>query len=82
MAIYYDSQLVDLVLLGEPTTDQSWLISDWGAGQSSIVQWSPNNVYQTASGGVEFVLSAAPVGSARPYLGGEIQSSAVATTGT
>lgn len=76
------SPSIELVQLGQPTSATTWLVSDWNAGQSTLTQWSPDNVRVAADGSVEFVLSASPDGSARPYQGGEIQSSARAETGT
>ena len=76
------SPSIELVQLGQPTSETTWLVSDWNAGQSTLTQWSPDNVRVAADGSVEFVLSESPDGSARPYQGGEIQSSARAETGT
>ncbi len=76
------SPSIELVELGQPTSETTWLVSDWNAGQSTLTQWSPDNVRVAADGSIEFVLSASPDGSARPYQGGEIQSSANAETGT
>ena len=61
-----------------------WSVSDWPAGQSSLVAWSPDNV-RAGEEGLDLVLGANPatdVGDdARPYLGGEVQSKRVAETG-
>lgn len=59
-----------------------WLVSTWDAGQSNIMTWSQDNVRFNSDGSADFILSEAPSGSSRPYLGGEIQSDEVATTGT
>uniref|UniRef100_UPI00396CE63E family 16 glycosylhydrolase n=1 Tax=Paracoccus sp. TaxID=267 RepID=UPI00396CE63E len=59
-----------------------WLMSEWPAGQSSILQWSPDNVRVAADGGIELVLGRAPAGSDHPYQAGEVQSAQEATTGT
>ncbi|WP_265502620.1 family 16 glycosylhydrolase [Paracoccus beibuensis] len=72
----------DLYELGEEFTQDSWLISDWAAGQSNLLQWSPDNVRVAADGAVELVLDRASSDNARPFDGGEIQSAEVATTGT
>lgn len=72
----------DLYELGDRYTENSWLVSDWAAGQSNILQWSTENVRIAADGAVELVLDRAPDGASRPYHGGEIQSAEVATTGT
>lgn len=62
--------------------EDGWLMSDWPAGQSSILQWSTDNVRVTADGNVELVLGRAPAGSDYPYQAGEVQSAETATTGT
>lgn len=69
---------------GDMTID-SWLISDWPAGQSEIMRWSPQNVVQAEDGTVTLSLEPDPQsqGSSRTmYRGGEVQSVAVASTGT
>lgn len=73
---------INLVELGGEYSDTTWLISDWDAGQSNLMQWSPDNVRVTEDGAVELTLGSAADGSGRPYQGGEVQSSAVAETGT
>jgi serralysin len=64
-----------------PVAD-GWLMSDWPAGQTSIMNWEDQNVRKTSSGVIELVLGAAPAGSSRAFNGAEVQSSRVATTGT
>ncbi|SCY88907.1 family 16 glycosylhydrolase [Paracoccus tibetensis] len=66
----------------EPYPEDGWLMSDWPAGQSSILHWSTNNVRVTTDGNVELVLGKAPAGSDFPYHAGEVQSAESATTGT
>ncbi len=73
---------IDLYRLGEASTTASWLVSDWSAGQTNIMDWSTNNVRIGTDGAVELVLDNAPATNPDPFLGGEIQSKAVATTGT
>lgn len=73
---------LDLYEIGEPHGQDSWLISDWAAGQSNIMQWSDDNVCVASDGAIELVLGRSPSGSPRPYQGGEIQGSQTATTGT
>lgn len=82
MPITYDAQSVHLAKLGQKLTQDSWIISDWNAGQSSITKWASENVRKAADGAIEFVLDMAPAGSSRPVRGAEIQSMAKATTGT
>ena len=81
MTIAFNSS-IQTYLLGQTSTADSWLISDWAAGQSSLVRWDPTNVRRAADGAVELVLDRAAAGSSRPYDGAEIQSKEVATTGT
>lgn len=68
--------------MNQPAPTNGWLISDWAAGQTSIMNWEADNVRRTTTGAVELVLDQSAVGASRPYAGGEIQSSEVATTGT
>lgn len=81
MTILYD-QSIQLVQSGQPTTANSWLVSNWAAGQTSIMNWSANNVTRDSDGSILFKLDRAPAGSSRPFNGAEIQSIAQATTGT
>lgn len=73
---------VHLYELGQKSTPDSWLISDWAAGQTNNMNWSDDNVRVAADGSIELVLDRAAAGSSRPWQGGEIQSNEVATTGT
>ncbi|EYD76390.1 glycoside hydrolase, family 16 [Rubellimicrobium mesophilum DSM 19309] len=58
-------------------------MSDWTAGQSSILKWSPNNVtWNSNTGTLNFTLDKAPRGSRLPYVSGEIESNQTAQTGT
>ncbi len=70
----------ELFRLGQkkPTAD-SWVISDWPAGQSKITRWSAKNVVRTGDGGVKLILDKGS--DAGIYRGSEIQSSAVADQG-
>ncbi len=68
--------------MSQPAPANGWLISEWAAGQTSIMSWSPDHVRIAADGATELVLDNAPIGASKPFLGGEIQSDAVATTGT
>ena len=77
-----DENDLHLYTLGERGTPDSWLISEWDAGQTGNMSWSADNVGREENGDVTLTLDRAPAGSARPYRGGEIQSSEVATTGT
>ena len=61
---------------------KGWLVSNWGAGQSTITAWSPDHVRVTQDGIVEVVLDNAPAGSSDPYFGAELQSSTSARPGT
>ncbi|MDB6453266.1 family 16 glycosylhydrolase [Falsirhodobacter sp. 20TX0035] len=73
---------LDLHEIGQSHSKDSWLVSDWNAGQSGLMQWSADNVRKDKDGNVELILSRAPAGSGRAYEGGEIQGSTSATTGT
>lgn len=73
---------IKLYSISQPSLADGWLMSDWAAGQTSIMNWEDQNVRKTATGDIELVLNAAPAGSTRPYNGGEIQSKEIATTGT
>lgn len=73
---------LDLYEFSQPYSADGWLKSDWLAGQSSLLQWSPDNVRLTVDGSVELVLGRAPEGSMRPIQSGEVQSAETATTGT
>ncbi len=74
------NQTLDLVRMGQSWSSDSWLISEWGAGQSHVMDWRADHVRTTADGVVELVLDDA--GTHRPYAGGEIQSIATADIGT
>lgn len=73
---------LNLYRLGQPVPTDGWLMSDWGAGQSSITAWSPTMIRTAADGVIEMLLDGNTTGTGRAVLGSEIQSSAVATTGT
>ena len=77
-----NASALHLYELGQPKNADSWLISDWGAGQTSNMNWSDDHVQVAADGSVELLLGRAVEGASRPYEGGEIQSNEVATTGT
>jgi serralysin len=66
-----------------PLTTGAWQVSEWNAGQSSILRWSPSNVtWNDATDTLDFTLDKAPKGSRRPYVSGEVQSVESASTGT
>jgi serralysin len=66
-----------------PLTTGAWQVSDWNAGQSSILRWSPANVtWNDVTDTLDFRLDKAPNGSRRPYVSGEVQSVDSASTGT
>lgn len=73
---------IDLYTIYQAPVTDGWLVSDWNAGQTSIMKWEDANVRETASGDIQLVLNAAPSGSTRPFNGAEFQSKEVATTGT
>ncbi|MEY4984027.1 MAG: hypothetical protein RIR62_2293 [Pseudomonadota bacterium] len=73
--------LIDLYSIYQPARANGWLVSDWAAGQTSIMDWEQSRVRTTANGVIEMELGASRDGG-RPYEGAEFQSSEVATTGT
>lgn len=73
---------ISLYTINQTQPTDGWLLSDWAAGQTSIMNWEDQNVTKTATGEVQLKLGAAPSGSSRPFNGAEFQSSEVATTGT
>lgn len=73
---------LDIYVLGQPKPQDGWLVSDWSAGQTSIMNWSDDNVRTSADGYVELILDRAPDGSPRLWEGGEIQNTTATRTGT
>jgi Ca2+-binding RTX toxin-like protein len=75
---------INLIYPGGTFVAGGWQVSDWDAGQSGILRWSPSNVYTSADGtAVEFRLAkSASATTTRPFESGEIQSVSSATTGT
>lgn len=72
---------IELLRLGQgKATAESWLVSDWPAGQSRVTHWSADNVAAMVGGGVKIILDSDPDDDAI-YRGGEVQSSAVADEG-
>lgn len=72
---------LNLYTLGQTPPADGWLVSDWAAGQTPIMNWADENVRHDSDGDLELVLDAAS-GSGRPFRGGEVQSKDAATTGT
>ncbi|RJE79001.1 family 16 glycosylhydrolase [Paracoccus sp. JM45] len=66
----------------EARPNNGWLVSDWGAGQTSIMNWSEDNVRVSEYGLIELILDRAPEGSSEIWEGGEIQNATATTTGT
>lgn len=73
---------MQIYVLGQPKPQDGWLVSDWGAGQTTIMDWSDDNVRVSQDGHIELVLDKAPQGSAKTWHGGEIQNATATTTGT
>lgn len=71
-----------------PELGRDWMVSDWPAGQTQIMDWSPDMV-RLGPDGVHLILDRNPAHDPaatgaegpRPFLGGEIQSRARAETG-
>ncbi len=73
---------LQLYNIHQPPLADGWLMADWVAGQTPIMNWEDQNVRKTTTGVTELVLDAAPAGSPRAFNGAEIQSAETATTGT
>jgi hypothetical protein len=68
-----------------PLLTGAWQISDWNAGQSSILRWSPKQVkWNSVDQTLDFTLDKASKGSGagRPFVSGEVQSISSAYEGT
>lgn len=67
-----------------PELGRDWMVSDWPAGQTRIMDWSAEMVRRGPEG-VHLILdrnaAAATDKTARPWTGGEIQSRTAAETG-
>lgn len=67
-----------------PELGRDWMVSDWPAGQTKIMDWSPRMV-RKGEEGIHLILDRNPAAetdeTARDWLGGEIQSKAKAETG-
>ncbi len=61
---------------------ETWMVSDYPATQTSRLRWSPDNVIWHTDGTFDLVLAAAPGGSDRPFVSGEVATTATAMTGT
>jgi hypothetical protein len=69
----------------DPLLRGAWQVSDWNAGQSSILRWSPKQVrWNSTDQTLDFTLDRATkgAGAGRPYVSGEVQSIAPAYEGT
>lgn len=73
---------INLIHIGDPTATESWLVSAWIAGQTTIMDWSPENVVGHPDGRVQLTLAAAPADSVHAYCGGEVQSCEATAIGT
>ena|GEM_PF-925527 len=81
-AAMFIPQAIELIYPGQTMTQQGWYVSHWNAGQTSNMAWSTDNAYINSSGTMELKLAAAPAGSTRPFIGGEVASFETASTGT
>ena len=68
-----------------PELGRDWIVADWPAGQTKIMDWSPDMVRRGPEG-VHLILDRNPQHAegdkdSRPWLGGEIQSNGAAETG-
>lgn len=65
-----------------PTNPEDlYIVSDWPAGQTSRIQWSPDNVVFHDDGTFDLILRESPEGAQRPYTSGEVASVETATYG-
>jgi hypothetical protein len=51
---------IETYSIREAKLTDGWLMSDWAAGQTSIMNWEDQNVRTTSTGDIELVLAAAP----------------------
>lgn len=61
---------------------ETWIVSDYPATQTPRLRWSPDNVIWHTDGSFDLVLEPSPSGSARPFVSGEVATTATAATGT
>ncbi len=66
--------------LGQKRDADTWLISDWNAGQSNVTKWASENVRYDQDGTLELVLEGPSSGDM--FQGAEIQSTAKSDYGT
>ncbi|QQA41924.1 family 16 glycosylhydrolase [Pelagovum pacificum] len=78
MEHWISPQAITVGQLGQPWTERDWLAATWG--KSPLMDWSADNV-ELADIGLTLLLDQSIDGGA-PFEGAEIQSRAVATTGT
>ena len=62
--------------------NDSWLLSNWGAGQTLNMDWQADNVTRQSDGTTVLTLDRTGTAAGRPYAGAEIQSSDADTSGT
>ena len=81
-AAIFIPQAIELIYPGQVMTKEGWYVSNWNAGQTSNMAWSTDNAYINSLGAMELKLGAAPAGSTRPFISGEVASIETASTGT
>ncbi len=69
-----------VVTASAPT--ENWIVSDYPATQTPRLRWSPENVIWHTDGSFDLVLEPSDPGSARPFVSGEVATTATAATGT
>ena len=62
--------------------NNSWLLSNWGAGQTLNMDWQADNVTRQSDGTTVLTLDRTGTAAGRPFAGAEIQSSDADTSGT
>ncbi len=74
---------INTYTLGQPhNSNDAWLLSNWGAGQTLNMDWQADNVTKLADGTTVLTLDRTGTAAGKPYAGGEIQSTDADTFGT
>lgn len=89
MALDFSSGSTSLLTSSGPTSltsssapTEEWMVSDYPATQTPRLRWSPDNVIWHTDGSFDLVLQAAPAGTDRPFVSGEVATTETAMTGT
>lgn len=74
------ASLASVATASAPT--EGYMVSDYPATQTSRLRWSPDNVIWHTDGSFDLVLEPSPAGTDRPFVSGEVATTATAMTGT